>query len=113
MKSGKSRYLRHFMLLTLLTGLAVAGSLSPVPAYSDTPTSMMAGALSKTSVNDDKAENKNQVTSLAQGKLGKKHILNDEAKTLSGFFIFGIAINIVMAITFTWWFFREWRRSKK
>jgi len=113
MKTGKKCYLQHLMLLTILTGLAVAGLLSSAPAYSDPATSIMTDALSNTSVNDTKAANTNQVTSLVQGKPVKKHILNDEAKTLSGFFIFGIVINIVMAITFIWWFSREWRRSKK
>lgn len=48
-----------------------------------------------------------------QSNVGRKHILNDEAKDLSGFFIIGIAINLIMAVSFAWWFTREWRRSRK
>jgi len=113
MKTGKSQNLLRFMLLMMLTGMSLTGFLLPAPAYSDSPTGMVTGVPSSTSVNDDKAANTKQITPITQSKAGRKHILNDEAKDLSGFFILGIVINIIMGIAFTWWFSREWRRSKK
>ncbi len=38
--------------------------------------------------------------------------LSDESRGLSGFFILGILINILMVITFAWWFSKEWRKSR-
>ncbi len=46
-------------------------------------------------------------------KTNQKKILLDKSRGLSAFFIFGIAINIIMAVAFGWWFSKEWRRSKK
>jgi len=87
----------------MFIGLAVIGFMSPVSAYS-TPS---------TTLTDDNTVNTKQSASIAPSKPDRKHILNDEGKGLSAFFILGIVINIFMAITFTWWFSREWRRSKK
>jgi len=50
---------------------------------------------------------------LAQKNPGRKKILIDDSRGLSAFFILGIGINIVMVITFAWWFSSEWRKSKK
>ena len=43
----------------------------------------------------------------------KKHILVEDSRGLSGFFILGIVINIIMVIVFSWWFISQWRQSKK
>lgn len=41
-----------------------------------------------------------------------KTTLNDDSRGLSGFFLLGIIINIIMIITFGWWFSKEWHRLK-
>lgn len=41
-----------------------------------------------------------------------KHVLIEESREMSPFFKLGIAINIVMILTFGWWFSKEWRRRK-
>jgi len=43
----------------------------------------------------------------------RKHILIEESRGLSGFFILGIVINVIMIIVFAWWFIGQWRQSKK
>lgn len=43
----------------------------------------------------------------------KKKVLIDDSRELSAFFILGIAINIIMIITFARWFAGQWRQSKK
>jgi len=43
----------------------------------------------------------------------QKKVLTDDSRELSAFFILGIAINIIMIITFAWWFAGQWRQSKK
>lgn len=43
----------------------------------------------------------------------RKATLNNDSRGLSGFFILGIMINIIMLITFSWWFSKEWRRQPK
>lgn len=42
----------------------------------------------------------------------RKKILANDSRDLSVFFMIGIAINIIMASTFAWWFTKEWRKSK-
>jgi len=42
-----------------------------------------------------------------------KTVLVDRDQNLSAFFIAGIMINVIMAVTFAWWFSREWRKSGK
>jgi len=74
---------------------------------------MKTAAVSNTAVNDYKTPNTNQNTSQAQSRPDRKNVLIDDSRGLSAFFMLGIIINIIMAVTFSWWFLREWRRSKK
>jgi len=67
---------------------------------------------STTSVNNIETQSSNQSSPLRQKKTAGKKSVTDDTRGLSAFFMLGIAINIIMAVTFTWWFTREWRRSK-
>ena len=49
----------------------------------------------------------------ARNTHNKKKVLIDDSRELSAFFILGIVINIIMIITFAWWFTGQWRQSKK
>lgn len=60
-----------------------------------------------------KVENTNRTTLAISESHNRKAILNKESRGLSGFFILGIIINIIMIVTFGWWFSKEWRRAKK
>ena len=49
----------------------------------------------------------------AKNTQNRKKVIVDDSRELSAFFILGIAINIIMIITFAWWFTGQWRQSKK
>ncbi|MDH5368383.1 MAG: hypothetical protein OEW99_00040 [Gammaproteobacteria bacterium] len=44
--------------------------------------------------------------------INRKKVLIEESREMSPFFKLGIAINIIMVLTFGWWFSKEWRRKK-
>ena len=44
--------------------------------------------------------------------VNRKNVLIEESREMSPFFKLGIAINIIMILTFGWWFSKEWRRKK-
>jgi len=97
------------MLLTLL----LSGFLSPVSASSISTSVTENSSVSNTTVNTDKIVSTNPQQIPKQNKHTRKQVLIGESRGMSAFFILGIAINIVMAMTFAWWFSREWRKSKK
>ncbi|HEY5734380.1 MAG TPA: hypothetical protein VIU36_06420 [Gammaproteobacteria bacterium] len=41
----------------------------------------------------------------------RKSPLEDESRDKSVFFLIGIGINIILALVFSWWFTREWRKT--
>ena len=47
----------------------------------------------------------------AQQQTERKSPLKDESRDLSTFFYIGIGINIILALVFSWWFTREWRKT--
>jgi len=121
MKMRKIRSLRQLFIPFVLPCLTLTGFLLPVSAYCDSTTMTQTSTLATTLVNN-KTPNTNQNMlqnispqhiPLAQNNPGRKKILIDDSRGLSAFFIFGIGINIVMVITFAWWFSSEWRKSKK
>ena len=97
----------------VLICLTLTWGISPVTVYSAPTTVKEASPTSNTLVNKHKVTNKSQITHATNNNLARKTTLVDESRGLSAFFIFGIAINIIMAVTFGWWFSKEWRRSKK
>lgn len=61
--------------------------------------------ISPTRNTDSQHENKKQIQ--APGKSSS----TDDSRELSAFLAIGIAINIILAIVFTWWFRKEWKKS--
>jgi hypothetical protein len=54
---------------------------------------------------DSRHENNKQI------QVHAKSSSADDSRGLSAFLAIGIAINIIMAIVFTWWFRREWKKN--
>jgi hypothetical protein len=108
-----SRLQRSSILQMVFICLAFTGFLAHTPAYSDTATDVEISTTSNTRDGNAISPNTEQNPPLTQNKSIRKKSLIDKSRDLSAFFILGIAINIIMAVTFAWWFSREWRRSKK
>jgi len=87
--------------------------MSPISVYSDPITIKETSTTSNTLTNKHTITDNSLTTHTTNNNPARKSILVDEPKGLSAFFILGIAINIIMAVTFGWWFSKEWRRSKK
>ncbi len=99
---------QQYLRLLVLISLSLMGYFLSFPAYSN-PTSHLESRVEINAV----ANNKIPEEILTQKKTTHKKILIEDSRGLSAFFILGIAINIIMAITFAWWFTGEWRKSKK
>jgi len=101
----------------IITCLYLAGLLAPIDGYSSTPATL------QTENSPNSAGSSGDISAMhatirdlsPQGhRPGKqKKVLIDDARHLSVFFVIGIAINVIMAATFAWWFSKEWRRSGK
>jgi len=101
--------LRHIVFISL-TLVAV---ISSATIYSAPKNTAESNSISNTSTNKHKTPNNKQAILTKTNIHNEKKILIDDSRGLSAFFILGIIINIIMAITFGWWFSKEWRRSKK
>jgi len=91
--------------------IMLTGLISPLSAKTKSTSAINTieiTSLSSNTVSYSEGSNTNRTTPIIQSK----KILVDKSRGLSAFFIFGIAINIIMAITFGWWFSKEWRSSK-
>lgn len=93
--------------------LAFTGFLSSAPVYSDATNILEVSNSPHILINEFKTSDTIQNTGQVKTRPTRKKVMIDESRDLSAFFIFGIAINVIMAITFAWWFTREWRKSKK
>lgn len=113
MKLSKTQSKLKSRIQTVFISLALMGFFSIGPVYSDSINSMEIKIISDNLTNIHKTSNTNNVTPIANDLPDKKKILIDESRGLSAFFIFGIVINIIMAVTFAWWFSRQWRQTKK
>jgi hypothetical protein len=100
--------LHMFAICLTVTSLLTSGSVYASPKPNNAP-----DTTTNNHIVIDRTVSPIQDPANTQSNVGRKHILNDEAKDLSGFFIIGIAINLIMAVSFAWWFTREWRRSRK
>ena len=99
---GVTFALASAFLLTALShaqpSVTATGARSPLEySYPD--------QISPTHSTDPQQENKKQIQ--APGKSSSK----DDSRELSAFFAIGIAINVILAIVFTWWFRKEWKKS--
>ena len=94
----------------VLISLTLTGVISPITVYSGSSTSTEANLTTDNLTNKHNVPNANQTT---LNTPTRKDILIDDSRGLSAFFILGIVINIIMAVTFAWWFSKEWRKSKK
>jgi hypothetical protein len=97
----------------VICSLAISSYLAPTLAVSDSVTYLESSQQSDSPVHSFKSTNTSQNQPQDQNKHNRKKILIDDSRGLSAFFILGIAINIIMAVTFAWWFTREWRKTKK
>jgi hypothetical protein len=52
-----------------------------------------------------------QLMATQQYQTERESPLKDEPRDLSAFFYIGIGINIILALVFSWWFTREWRKT--
>jgi hypothetical protein len=96
---------KTYPMLILITLLSV---ISPASVYSDSIATVETNNLSNNPITP-----KTEITTLATKNIQhRKKVLIDESRGLSAFFIFGIMINIIMALTFGRWFYKEWNRSK-
>lgn len=102
---------KQILISLALVCLALGGLMSPSLVYPDS--TALSQAIT-TSTKNLETQNKTQSIPEVQNKTNTKHqVLIDESRGLSAFFMLGIIINIIMAVTFAWWFSREWRRSKQ
>ena len=106
----KTSYLQQFIIPFVFFCLTLTGLLLPLAAYSDS-TNSETRILENDSVN--KTLHSKQSPPLTHSSTDRKKILMDDSRGLSAFFILGIVINIIMVITFAWWFSSEWRKTKK
>lgn len=106
-----NKKLKNFIFICL----TISAVTSPALIYAAEKGIVENGPVKKLNnpVQKHKMSNDNQSTLAATSSHNRKTTLNDDSRGLSGFFIFGIIINIIMAVTFGIWFAKEWRRSKK
>jgi len=95
----------------VLICLTLTWGVSPVTACAD-PTTVKETNPIANNLAQNNIIKASQTTSKEKDTPTRKEIIVDESRGLSAFFILGIAINIIMAVTFGWWFSKEWRRSK-
>ncbi|MCW8962866.1 MAG: hypothetical protein OQL16_03640, partial [Gammaproteobacteria bacterium] len=100
-----------------LVCILLALTSQPVVVYSDTTTpgqsqtGEYAPVAQGVTPESPEIAHKNRATTPVSS--AEKKILIDEPRgELSTFLGIGIAINIIMAIVFTWWFTREWRKPR-
>lgn len=110
-----ARFHARYSLLLPMLATSLIAIASPVTGtvYSDVTGTHINNIDTHYRLAADTAINPPQDNPNQQQQYERKHVLNDEPKDLSGFFIIGIAVNLLMAIAFAWWFIHEWRRKKK
>ena len=104
-----NKKLKHFVFICLTISIVI----SPVLTHSAGKDVIENNIILKSSTNKHKTPNNKSTTIPETNIHNRKATLNDDSRGLSGFFILGIIINIVMLITFSWWFSKEWRGPKK
>jgi len=104
-----NKKLKHFVFTCLTISIVISSSLT----HSTEKGVIENNIVQKNSINKHKTPDNNQTTAAETNIHNRKEILNNDSRGLSGFFILGIIINIIMIITFGWWFSKEWRRQRK
>lgn len=104
-----NKKLKHYVFIYLTISIVI----SPALTHSAEDNIIESTPSSSSSTNKHKIPNANKNTLPSTDSHDRKATLNDDSRGLSGFFILGIIINIIMFITFSWWFSKEWRRQPK
>ena len=105
-----NKKLKNFVFICLTVSIII----SPALTYSAEKSVSENNAALTRSIKKHKTPDAKQTTTLPTTDIhNRKATLNDDSRGLSGFFILGIIINIIMIITFGWWFSKEWRRQRK
>jgi len=97
----------HLMIQILCVVVFFLSLSISSPSYSE-PTSSTINSMANTNVEIRPSDNQ-----VRNNTPERKHILIEDSRGLSGFFILGIVINVIMIIVFAWWFVGQWRQSKK
>ncbi len=113
METCNSNNQLNLLMYLAIISLSLTGLLMPRTVYSDKTMSMENAIISGTPVDYLETQDPERNTPLSQKSPHRKTVLIDDNKGLSGFFKLGIAINILMVVSFFWWFLKEWRKSKK
>lgn len=104
-----NKKLKHFVFICLTLSIVISPTLTHSAGEN----------IVENNINLNKPTNKHKSPNHQQSIIPETNIhdrkatLNDDSRGLSGFFILGIIINIIMIITFSWWFTKEWRRQRK
>lgn len=104
-----NKKLKHFVFICITTSIVI----SPALTHSAGESVVENNTTLNSSTNKHKIPNSKQTTTPETNIHNRKTTLNNDSRGLSGFFILGIIINIIMIITFSWWFSKEWRRQRK
>lgn len=104
-----NKKLKHFSFICLTISIVI----SPALTHSAGKNVIENNIILNKPTNKHKSSNHQQSIIPETNIHDRKATLNDDSRGLSGFFILGIIINIIMIITFSWWFTKEWRRQRK
>ncbi|TNF92399.1 MAG: hypothetical protein EP297_13305 [Gammaproteobacteria bacterium] len=106
--------------LLVITCLCLVSLSAPIYVYSDTQNTIRTRSATGSSSNPPESRDISLAYQQSRDSFPKAHMpakqkttLNDDPRDLEVFFMIGIAINIIMAVVFAWWFSREWRKSGK
>jgi len=102
----------HYTFIILINVMLIGLLSLTTPAHADVKTTAEKNTLSSTQTNTPTLQADKNAAHEQKIPDRKTTLIND-SRGLSAFFVLGIAINIIMAITFAWWFSSEWRKTKK
>lgn len=106
--------LKHFVFICLTISIVISPALTHSAGKDVIDNNITLNSSTKnSSTNKHKTPSSKQTTIPETNIHNRKATLNNDSRGLSGFFILGIIINIIMIITFSWWFSKEWRRQPK
>lgn len=104
-----NKKIKHFIFICV----AILMTISPVLTHATDTITLANNTTQVTSTNKHKTSNNEPLASPVVDNHTRKTTLNNDSRGLSGFFILGIVINIIMIIIFGRWFIKEWRSPKK
>jgi hypothetical protein len=110
---NKPRALLFMVFLSLASGLLTPGAVFSDSTNNSQISESPADLSNATAMSESQAINLSPKDNASPSTYTKKNTLNEDSRGLSTFLLIGIIINIIMAATFTWWFLRQWRQTKK